>query len=173
LFIADGLPKLDEEIRKTFPRTDFQLCTIHASGNFETEVREMDKQQIDRELKRIFTSETKEDALLRLKEFKGKWDKKYPRPISTWRTRPTTCFTYYGYPQSIRRSIHSNNIIERMNKEIRRRIKIIDSLPTEDSALKIVYLRTAELNEKYSNRVMNGYFKCRDKLKSMFSSRYP
>ncbi len=55
------------------------------------------------------------------------------------------------------RSIHSNNIIERMNKEIRRRIKIIDSLPTEDSALKIVYLKVAELNEKYSRRVLNGY----------------
>ena len=31
LFIADGVPKLDEEIRKIFPRAQFQLCTIHAS----------------------------------------------------------------------------------------------------------------------------------------------
>jgi putative transposase len=38
---------------------------------------------------------------------------------------------YYEYPESIRRSIHSTNIIERMNSEIRRRIKIIDSLPSE------------------------------------------
>ena len=35
LFIADGLPKLDEEVRQIFPRSDFQLCTIHASRNFE------------------------------------------------------------------------------------------------------------------------------------------
>lgn len=173
LFIADGLPKLDEEVRKIFPRTDFQLCTIHASRNFESEVRESDKQQIDIELKRIFLSETKEDALLRLKEFKGKWDKKYPRPIYNLENKTNYLLTYYGYPQPIRRSIHSNNIIERMNKEIRRRIKIIDSLPTEDSALKIVYLRTAELNEKWSHRVLNGYFKCLDELKSMFSNRYP
>jgi len=33
-----------------------------------------------------------------------------------------------------------------MNKEIRRRIKVIDSLPTEESALKIIYLRATELN---------------------------
>ena len=63
LFIADGIPKLDEEIRKVFPRTDFQLCTIHASRNFESEVRESDKITIDRELKRVFTADTKEDAL--------------------------------------------------------------------------------------------------------------
>ena len=37
--------------------------------------------------------------------------------------------------------IHSTNLIERMNKEIRRRINIIDSLPSEESAMKIIYLR--------------------------------
>ncbi len=51
LFIADGLPKLDEEVRRVFPRADFQLCTVHASRNLESEVRESDKLQIDRELK--------------------------------------------------------------------------------------------------------------------------
>ena len=35
LFIADGIPKFDEEIRKIFPGSDFQLCTIHASRNLE------------------------------------------------------------------------------------------------------------------------------------------
>ncbi len=29
------------------------------------------------------------------------------------------------------------------------------------------------MNEKYSHRVLNGYFKCRDELKEMFSKRYP
>ena len=42
---------------------------------------------------------------------------------------------YHDYPESIRRSIHSTNLIERMNKEIRRRIKIIDSMPSEESAI--------------------------------------
>ena len=58
-----------------------------------------------------------------------------------------------------------------MNKEVRRRIKIIDSIPTEDSAPKIIYLRVAKLNEKWFHRVLNGYFKCRDELKETFSTR--
>jgi len=60
-----------------------------------------------------------------------------------------------------------------MNKEIRRRIKTIDSLPTEESAIKIIYLRVAELNGKWSHRVINGYFKCEDELMEMFSKSYP
>ena len=48
--------------------------------------------------------------------------------------------------------IHSTNLIERMNKEIRRRIKVIDSMPSEESAMKIIYLRAAEINDKWSMR---------------------
>ncbi len=43
---------------------------------------------------------------------------------------------YYDYPEFIRRSIHSSNLMERMNKQIRLRIKIIGSLPSEESAMK-------------------------------------
>ena len=80
---------------------------------------------------------------------------------------------YYDYPESIRRSIHSINLIECMNKEIRRRIKIIDSLPSEESAMKIIYLRVAEIDERLSQRMLRGYYKCQDEIREMFQERYP
>ena len=64
-------------------------------------------------------------------------------------------------------------MIERMNKEIRRRIKVIDALPSESAAMKLIYLRVAELNEKWSNRVVEGYYKCKDQITDMFRERYP
>jgi len=73
LFIADGIPKLDEEIRKVFPRADFQLCTVHASRNFESEIREYDVDIIDSQLKQIFLlflSDDREEASKRFNEFK-------------------------------------------------------------------------------------------------------
>ena len=36
LFIADGLPGVEEEIKQLYPRTDFRLCTVHASRNFDS-----------------------------------------------------------------------------------------------------------------------------------------
>ena len=56
-------------------------------------------------------------------------------------TRLDLLLTYYKHPEPIRKVIRSTNMIERLNKEIRRRIKIIDSLPGEESARKIIYLR--------------------------------
>ncbi|MCL4448040.1 MAG: transposase [Candidatus Thermoplasmatota archaeon] len=71
LFLADVLLKLDDKIRKVFPLTDFQMCTIHASRNFESEVGEMDKELMDKQLKTVFVSDTKEEALIRLNEVKS------------------------------------------------------------------------------------------------------
>jgi len=78
LFIADGIPKLDEEIRKVFPRADFQLCTVHASRNFESEVREYDVDIIDSQLKQIFLSDDREEASKGFNEFKNIWEGNIP-----------------------------------------------------------------------------------------------
>ena len=171
--MVDGMPRLDEEIRKIFPRSDFQLCTVHASRNFESDVRESDRNEIDHDLKGIFLSDTKDSAINRFNQFKDKLSSKYPRPVYNMERKLGYLFTYFQYPESIRRSLHSSNIIERMNKEIRRRMKVIDSLPGESAAMKIIYLRVAELNEKSSNRVIKGYYKCKDQIMDMLGERYP
>jgi len=81
LFIADGIPKLDEEIRKVFSREDFQLCTVYASRNFESEIREYDVDIIDSQLKQIFLlflSDDKEEASKGFNEFKNIWEGNIP-----------------------------------------------------------------------------------------------
>ena len=136
LFIADGLPGIEEEIRQLYPRDDFQLCTVHASRNFESHVRIQDRNEVDSDLNGIFLSRTREEAMDQFTDFKNKWSKRYPRPVYNMEKNLGILLKYYDYPESIRRSIHSTNLIERMNKEIRRRIKLIDSLPSEESAMK-------------------------------------
>ncbi|WMT50365.1 transposase [Cuniculiplasma divulgatum] len=69
--------------------------------------------------------------------------------------------------------MYSTNIIERMNKEIRRRIKIIDSLLSGKSDLKIIDLRVVEINERWSQRLMRGVHKCMEEIREMFQKKYP
>ena len=173
LFIADGLPGIEEEIKQLYPRADFQLCTIHASRNLESHVRVQDRNEIDSDLKGIFLSRTREEALNQFNAFRDKWSSKYPRPVYNMEKNLSILFRYHDYPEPIRRSIHSTNLIERMNKEIQRRIKIIDFLPSEDSAMKIIYLRVAEINERWSQRSMRVFYKCMDEIREMFQKRYP
>ena len=111
--------------------------------------------------KGIFLSRTREEALNQFTEFKSKWSSKYPKPVYNMEKNLSILLKYHDYPEPIRQSIHSTNIVECMNKEIRRRIKIIDSLPSEESAMKIIYLRSAEINEKWSLRSLRGFYNAR------------
>ena len=158
---------------RLYPRSDFQLCTVHASRNFESHVRVQDRNEIDSDLKGIFLSRSRDEAIDQFNAFKDKWSSKYPKPVYNMEKNLRILLKYYDYPEPIRRSIHSTNLIERMNKEIRRRIKIIDSLPSEESAMKIIYLRVAEINERWSQRMLRGFYKFMDGIREMFQKRYP
>jgi putative transposase len=105
--------------------------------------------------------------------FRDEWFSKYPGPVYNMEKNVEILLKYYDYPRSIRRSIHSTNLIERMNTEIRGRIRIIDSLPLEESSMKIIYLSVAEINDKWSLRPLKGFYKRMDKIKEMFQKRYP
>ena len=72
LFIADGLPGIEEEIKQLYLRSDFQLCTIHASRNLEFHVRVQDRNEIDSDLKGIFLSRSREEAMNQFIEFRNK-----------------------------------------------------------------------------------------------------
>jgi len=85
LLIAGGIPKSNEEIRTAYSKfyfqLFFQLFTIHASRNLESEVRESDENIIDSQLKQIFLSEDREEAIKRFNEFKNIWENKYPKQV--------------------------------------------------------------------------------------------
>lgn len=136
-------------------------------------MRVQDRNEIDSDPKGIFLCRTREEALNKFTVFKDKWSSRYPRPVYNMEKNLSILLKYHDYPESIRRSIHSTNLIVRMNKEIRRRIKIIDSLPSEESAMKIIYLRVAEINEAWSQRSLGGFYKCMDEIREMFQERYP
>ena len=128
---------------------------------------------IDSDLKGIFLSRSRDEAIDQFNAFKEKRSSKYPRSVYNMEKDLGILLKYHDYPESIRRSIHSTNLIERMNKEIRLRIKIVDSLPSEESAMKIIYLRVAEINEKWSLRSLRGFYKCMNEIREMLQKRYP
>ena len=75
---------------------------------------------------------------------------------------------YYDYPELIRMTIHFTNLIGRMNRDIWRRIKIIGSMPSEESATKIVNCRVSEIDGKWSLRSLRGFYKCMEEIREMF-----
>ncbi|WP_213509422.1 transposase, partial [Paenibacillus faecis] len=88
-------------------------------------------------------------ALAAFDTFKDKWVKRYPKEVKSWEDQLSTLLTFYQYPEEIKDAIYTSNPIERMNKEIRKRLKPMNSLTNMDAAEKIVYLDVIAYNERF------------------------
>ena len=172
LFIADGITDVDEEVMKIYPGGDFQLCTIHYIRRLKSKIKEKDLEIIE-DANRMFKCSNKEEDISKFNEMKNKLRRRYPNLIYNTEIKLGQLLRFYDYPSKIRNSLNSTNEIERLNEEIRRRIKVVSSFPDEDSAMKIFYLKSIEFNSKHAFRKINGYYKCNDEIKEMFNKRYP
>ena len=172
LFVADGVTGLEERIKEYFPKADFQSCVVHKVRNTLNRVRAKDRKKVAKDLKKIYRVSNEEEALKGFEDFKEKWKSKYPRIVKSWEQELYKLLTFLKYPKPIQRIIYTTNLIERAIKEIRRRVKVIGALPSVGSVEKFVYLRVAMLNDRWSNRVVNGFLGAREELQEMFSRRY-
>jgi len=172
LGVMDGLSGIVDAFRKAFPKADIQRCIVHKVRNSVAKIRRKDYQAFTESLKAIYEAPSKEQALIMLDEFSTKWSKIYPRVVSDWNNSLDTRLTFYNYPTSIRKCIYTTNWIERANKELKRRLKTKDSLPTIDAAEKILYMQVINYNEKWSQRKMRGFAAAYDDLMDMFKERY-
>lgn len=173
LFVADGITGIEERIKKYFPKADFQSCIVHKVRNTLNKVRSKDRKEVAEDLKSIYRASTKEDAKEVFNKFKEKWSRKYPNIVKSWEMELYRLLTFLKYPKSIQRVIYTTNLIERTIKEIRKRIKVIGALPSVKSVEKFIYLRVAMLNNKWSDKTVNGFLEAKEEIQKLFSRRYP
>lgn len=172
LGVFDGLPGLEEAFKAVFPKADVQRCVIHKVRNILNHVRKKDQYEIVEDLKAIYRSFTKKAALEQFEFFKDKWEKKYPKEVQSWENDLPVLLTFLDYPSDIHSVIYTTNWIERTIKDIRKRLKPMNSLPDVHAAEKIVFLKIQDLNTTWATRKLKGFSKAQQKLQEMFELRY-
>lgn len=172
--VADGLAGLKDAFLSVYPKADFQRCVVHKLRNTISKVRTKDKGAILEDLKGVYSSEKYEEALASFKMFESKWNVKYPREVQSWRDDLGDLLCYYKYPEMIRYALYTTNTIERTIKEVRKRLKPMNSLTNLEAAEKILYLFSTDYNETWSKRALRGFVdpNVKARLNQMFKERY-
>jgi transposase-like protein len=157
IFIAavDGLSGFPEAINTVYPQTKVQLCIVHMVRNSLKFVTWTDRKAVAAALKRIYQSSSVEEAERELDTFAETWDKKYPSIAKAWRRHWPNLITLFDYPDEIRRAIYTTNAIESLNSVIRKAIKNRKIFPTDQSAMKVVYLAIEAAAKKWSMPIRN------------------
>ena len=152
LFIAcvDGLKGLPEAIEAVFPATQVQQCVVHQVRQSLNFVSWKERKAVAADLKAIYTAATREQGEMRLEEFAAKWDGRYPTISASWRRNWERLAVFFAYPAEIRKVIYTTNTIESINSGIRKVIKNRGSFPSDEAALKLIYLALQNISRKWT-----------------------
>lgn len=147
---VDGLKGFPEAIETVFPQAQVQLCIVHLVRAALNYVPWKDRKTVAADLRRIYTSATEAEGELRREEFAGKWEARYPMAVQVWRRNWARITPFFGYPEEIRRVIYTTNAIESLNMTLRKIIKTRGGFPTEEAALKLLYLALRNAAKKWT-----------------------
>lgn len=150
LVISDAHAGLTAAIRKSFPGSSWQRCKVHFMRNILAHVPQKDKQSFANVLKEIWLAPTVELANKRAKEVIETYEKRFPKAISCLEIGLEDSLSFYAFPALDARKISSSNMIERLNREIRRRTSVVGIFPNEDSYVRLVTTYLMEYAEDWS-----------------------
>ena len=152
IFIAcvDGLTGFPEAIEAVFPQTQVQLCIVHLVRNSLGYVSYKDRQAVAADLRTIYTAATAEAAEQALVDFAELWDKQYPTISKSWMTHWHRIIPFFAFPPDIRKAIYTTNSIESLNMTLRKVLRNHRSFPTDESALKVIYLAIHHVSQKWT-----------------------
>ena len=151
VFIAcvDGLKGFPEAIEAVYPQAQVQLCIVHlvrASLNY---VGWTERKPVAQDLKTVYRAATVEQAQRCLDEFAVKWDGKYPTITALWRRNGERVIPFFAFPAEIRKIIYTTNAVESLNMSLRKVLKPRVAFPSEEAALKVMYLALRNVIRKW------------------------
>lgn len=152
---VDGLKGFPEAIAAEYPETKVQLCIVHMVRNSLKYVSWKDYKAVTADLKEIYTAATETAAQAERERFAEKWDDTYPQISKSWATHWPNLITLFEYPPEIRKVIYTTNAIESLNSVIRKATKQRKVFPTDDSAMKVVYLAMQAAAKKWTMPIRN------------------
>lgn len=151
----DNLTGFAEAINSVFLHSEVQLCILHQVRNSLKYVIHKDKPEFVKGLKKIYRAVNKSQAEIELDNLEEIWGKKYPIVIKSWRTNWENLSTYFQYDTHIRRTIYTTNPVEGYHRQIRKVTKTKGPFPNDMALLKLLYLATENISEKWIQPVHN------------------
>jgi len=133
-----------------FPGTPWQRCQFHLQQNAQAYVPKQEmKRTVANEIRGIYNAIDRRDADERLSRLIEKYRKSAPK-LAAWMERAIPeGLTVFELPEPHRRRLRTTNVLERLNREIKRRTRVATLFPNEASLLRLVTAMVAEVSDEW------------------------
>ena len=144
---CDGLSGLPDAIGVVWPQAVVQLCVVHLIRASLRYASKRDWTPLTRDLKPVYTAVDEAAAVTALEAFTERWQQRYPAIVKLWRAHWAEFIPFLAFPPDVRRVVYTTNLIESINARLRKVTRNRGQFPSEQAALKVLYLAVRNLDE--------------------------
>lgn len=163
LFISDKCLGLNQAIAEAYPDARWQRCTVHFYRNIFSVAPKGKVKEVAAMLKDIHAQEDLQAAQNKAREVADKLESlRLPKAAETLKAGIHETFRYFHFPREHWIRIKTNNMLERVMREIRRRTRVVGNFPDGNSALMLV---SARLRHIASSKWGSKKYMCIERLK--------
>jgi transposase-like protein len=148
LVVSDACLGLKEALAEVFPDADWQRCIVHFYRNVLTQVPRKKMREVALALKAIHGQENLAAARAKAAEVVKAFAKMLPGAMKIVTAGVEETLTYYNYPEPHWVRIRTNNAMERLLREVRRRTRVVGAFPDGKSALMLATARVRWVSER-------------------------
>jgi putative transposase len=149
LVISDAHEGLKKAIGAVFQGASWQRCRVHFLRNVAASVPRSAQGMVLAAVRTIFTQETQEGARRALHETARMLEAKFPQVTERLVEAEEDLLAYMVFPEEHRKQISSTNPLERVNREIRRRTRVIGIFPDRGSLIRLAGALLAEQHDEW------------------------
>jgi len=161
MFISDAHQGIQAAVKKEWLGASWQRCKVHFMRNILAKVPHRDKARLADQLKQIWLQPDRRSAERLAELIIKEYEEKYPEAMRCLEEGLEDSLQFYNFPEIDKRRISSTNVLERTNREIRRRSRVVGVFPSIESYIRLVTAYLIEYIEDWANE--NAYIKA-DKL---------
>lgn len=152
MFTSDAHEGIMYAITKAFPRVPWQRCHYHFTKNIVDAAPKKYQEGLRSELYEMFTSENIKTARMRKEEIIKDYLEVAPKSIGCLDSGFEDAMTVMILPAQIRKYLRTSNLVERLNRELKRRSQVIGIFPNIDSLIRIMGSVLIEEGLKYEEQ---------------------
>jgi transposase-like protein len=155
LIVSDDHAGLRAARQALFPSVPWQRCQFHLQQNAQAYVPRQDmRQHVAVDIRAIFNAPDRAEAERLLKITVQKYEKSAPQLASWLEENIPEGLTVFNFPAQHRRRLRTTNMLERINKEIRRRTRVATLFPNEASCLRLVSAVLMEISDDWQTDIV-------------------
>jgi putative transposase len=154
--LVDGLTGFPDAIHAVFPQAQIHHCVVHLVRRSLGYVPHRERKAVALDLKQIYRAPTEAAALEALRTFEASpLGNRFPTIAPLWHRHWEYLRPVFAYPPAIRRLLYTTNAIESLHMQLRKVTKNRGHFPTDEAALKLLYLAIRNITAKWRHARMH------------------